>query len=192
MLARLQNCPSNPGAEKPVITPDLSPYLIHENPGHDLREKLANLIDSNGHAPQPVDRDVMHNAPYVLIVCDKSDNIIAGTCIKFAQQDTAEFGFSIVQNAFRRTGLGYWMTQRRLSRAGEMGISLVYSMVRDNNQASRNNLKKSGFRHAGRYLHRSDQKIRLDWYVKMLRPMSRRERNSLMRQIISDRIAVIH
>ncbi len=171
---------------------DLSSFRIIENPGQEMRDNLATMIDDNAHAPQPVQRWLMYQAPYVLIVTDHRDQIIAGAGIKKIQRNTAEFGFSIVQPAFRRMGLGCWMTQRRLNYAHKLGLSLVYSMVRENNLASRQNLKKCGFRHAGRYLHKTDCRIRIDWYVKSLEPLTRNQRNHLMRPVIRERVAVLY
>lgn len=178
--------------EQPNKGLDMAQFQIIENPNCDLRERLADLIDTNGHAPQSVDRDIISNAPYVLIITCHTGRIIAGSSIKSAHDGVAEFGFNIVEKEFRRIGLGYWMTSRRLKRADELGVSLVYSMIRNSNEASRNNLKKSGFRHAGRYLHRGDSKTRLDWYIRLIKPMNRIQRNHCMRRIIQNRVSVIH
>ncbi len=192
MLAEHIKQPRIPVQDQFNRNPNLWGLTAIDKPNLSERQELANMIDSNGHAPLPVDREVLNNAPYVLVLKDDREKIVAGACIKSINAGAAEFGFSIVDFKYRRMGLAYWMTQCRLVRAKQMGLSLVYSMVRDSNEASRNNLKKSGFRHAGRYLHRGDVKTRLDWYTMAIKPMSRSQRNKLVRMIISDRVAVIY
>lgn len=167
-------------------------YQLIENPGFQRKEKLADLLDANGHIPQPVDRQLLHQAPYVLVILNQYGELIGGSSIKSLDDGVAEFGFTIVAEPYRRMGLGNHITRRRLNQAIRLGARLICSMVRYNNVRSRNNLKKTGFRFAGRYLHRFDGKTRLDWYVKWLVPMSRHQRNHIMRKVIADRVAVIY
>lgn len=163
-----------------------------ENPTPALKQQLVEALNANRHIPYRVEHDQLLKAPYTLVILNEKGKLVAGSAIKCLNQAAAEFGFTLVVPEYRRLGLGFTMTQQRLHVAEHLGANLVYSMIRDNNEKSRENLKKSGFRFAGKYLSRHDKKTRLDWYIKILQPISRQQRQRIMRQVMAERIAVIH
>jgi hypothetical protein len=79
-----------------------------------------------------------------------------------------------------------------MQKASDLGVKLIYSKVRDSNEKSRMNLKKAGFRFAGRYISRVDKATRLDWYTKSLQPLPRKQQKRIMREILSDSVAVLY
>jgi len=152
------------------------------NPGdYDAAIALLQSRDDNHH---PLDPDALRRSRLLLLAREQGQ-LLGCAAIKAGNGEVGELGYLMVAQEARRRGIAKRLTEARVAAAREMGLSLLFATVRDENRASRDNLLQSGWQFFGDYLSIRGTGNRIGWYFYPLKAGVDAE--ALMQQQVGDR-----
>jgi L-amino acid N-acyltransferase YncA len=136
-------------------------YVV--KPNKDLLNQAMNLLDSRVNVAHLLDRDAFSRAFFIVVAV--LDGVVIGVAtIKSSTTSAKELGFLMVDPNFRRMGIAEKLTLHRILYVRDQGVSLLYSVIKESNLASINNMKKQNFYFLGCYQSAMGSGLWFDWY----------------------------
>ncbi|WP_342343040.1 GNAT family N-acetyltransferase [Shewanella salipaludis] len=129
-----------------------------------LRCQAAALVDSRDDNAHPLDHEAFFAARAIIVALNAARRVVGCAVIKAGAGEVAELGYLVVAPDYRRLGLATRLTAKRIQQAKTLGIKLLFATVREENNLSRANLVKAGFKLWGKYLSIRGTGNSIDWY----------------------------
>lgn len=139
-------------------------FLYSLSPDSKQREQAADLIDAGGQLAEKLDRKRFQRACVIVVALDQAHRVIGVGVVKERQGDVAEIGYLMVHPDFRRRGIAQELTRRRIEAARKLGLHLLYTNVRRDNEKSIGNLLKVDFQFWGVFVSAYDTGRIISWF----------------------------
>jgi RimJ/RimL family protein N-acetyltransferase len=139
-------------------------YLCSSRPDSKQIQQAADLIDAGGQLAKKLDRNRFEQACIIVVALDPALRVIGVAAVKERRGDVAEIGYLIVHPDFRRRGIAQELTRRRIEAARELGLRLLYTNVRRDNDESIGNLHKAEFLFWGDFVSAHDTGHVISWF----------------------------
>ncbi len=136
-------------------------YVV--KPNEFLLNQAMDLLDSRINVVHLLDRAAFIRA-FFIVVAVFEERVIGVATIKSSGSSAKELGFLMVDPQFRRRGIAEKLTMHRIDYARQQRVSLLYSVIKESNFASINNMKKQAFHFFGRYQSALGSGLWFDWY----------------------------